>query len=131
MNADERDVVRLKELLDLLDLTISRLPTDKALFLADPDKRDATALRVQAAGEHLRSFSPRFRSAHPELPWRQAIAMRNIIAHEYGDLDYEILWEVVSGEPFASFRDNLSETGSSPCLLNRVPPMALSVTSSL
>lgn len=104
MTRQERDEVLLRELLDLLNLTIERMPSDRDAFLADPDKRDATALRIQAIGEHLRSLSDEFREAHPDLPWRQAIGMRNIIAHDYGHLDYEIVYNVAAGEPFATFR---------------------------
>ena len=101
----ERDTVLLKEVLDLIDLTLANAPKDKDKFLADVNARDATALRVQAIGEHMRSLSDSFREEHPELPWHQSIAMRNIVAHEYGNLDYEIVWEVVTGGDFASFRD--------------------------
>ncbi len=105
MSFEERDAVLLKEVLDLLNLTIANVPTDKQAFLEDLNLRDAAALRVLAIGEHMRSLSEGFKDAHPELPWRQAIAMRNIIAHEYGNVDYEIIWEVVAGEHFASFRE--------------------------
>jgi uncharacterized protein with HEPN domain len=49
------------------------------------------------------------RDAHPELPWRQAIGMRNIIAHDYGDLDYGIVYNVAAGEPFATFRAKVED----------------------
>jgi uncharacterized protein with HEPN domain len=104
MSRDERDVVLLKEVLDLLDLTIANAPKDENEFLRDLNARDATALRIQAIGEHMRSMSEEFRDQHPELPWRQSIAMRNIVAHEYGNLDYHIVWEVVAGGDFVSFR---------------------------
>lgn len=109
MTREERDEVLLRELLDLLNLTIERMPSDRDAFLADLDKRDATALRIQAIGEHLRSLSDEFREAHPDLPWRQAIGMRNIIAHDYGELDYEIVYNVAAGEPFATFRTQVEE----------------------
>jgi uncharacterized protein with HEPN domain len=105
MSYDERDSVLLKEVLDLLNLTISNVPSDKDSFMRDLNARDATALRIQAIGEHMRSISEEFRNRHPELPWRQAIAMRNIVAHEYGNLDYDIVWEVVTGGDFTSFRE--------------------------
>jgi uncharacterized protein with HEPN domain len=108
LSSDERDAVLLRELQDLITLTIARVSVDKEAFLADPDKRDATALRVQAIGEHLRSLSPEFREVHPELPWRRAIGMRNIIAHDYGELDYEIVYNVVAGEPFAALRTEIA-----------------------
>ena len=104
MKNHERDVVLLKEVLDLVDLSIANAPKEKSKFLADLNARDATALRIQAIGEHMRSLSNEFREKHPELPWNQAIAMRNIVAHEYGNLDYTIVWEVVTGGDFASFR---------------------------
>lgn len=109
MNTHTRDKTLLKEILDLIDLSIAQAPKAKSAFLADLNVRDATALRVQAIGECMRSLSDEFRETHPELPWRQAIAMRNIIAHEYGQLDYEILWEVVTGKDFSSFRKHVQE----------------------
>jgi uncharacterized protein with HEPN domain len=105
---DERDTVLLQELRDLVTLTIERVPASKKAFLADLDKRDATALRIQAIGEHLRKLSSTFREAHPELPWSQAIGMRNIIAHEYGDLDHEIVYNVVAGHPFAELQTQIT-----------------------
>jgi uncharacterized protein with HEPN domain len=114
---NERDTVLLQELRDLVTLTIERVPSSKEAFLADLDKRDATALRIQAIGEHLRNLSPGFRDAHPELPWSQAIGMRNIIAHEYGDLDYEIVYNVVTGKPFADLHAQIVE------ILAQRPPL--------
>lgn len=105
MSNDERDTVHLRETLDLIDLTIANVPDNLETFLNDVNVRDATALRIQAIGEHMRTLSEDFRDKHPELPWRQSIAMRNIIAHEYGNIDYEIIWAVVTDGHFASFRE--------------------------
>lgn len=103
MSVKARDKVLLKEIFDLIDLTIKNVPKSKAEFLKDHNAKDAAALRIQAIGEHMRGLSDEFREQHPALPWRQAIAMRNIIAHDYGNLDYEIVWVVVTGKDFASF----------------------------
>lgn len=85
MSHEERDLALLKEVLDLLNLTIANVPGNKTAFMDDLNARDATALRIQAIDEHMRSMSEEFREVHPELPWRQPIAMRNIVAHEYGN----------------------------------------------
>jgi uncharacterized protein with HEPN domain len=53
----------------------------------------------------MRSLSEEFRDQHPDLPCRQSIVMRNIIAHEYGNIDYEIVWNVVVDGHCASFRE--------------------------
>ncbi len=107
MNPSDRDTALLNEILELIELTIEHASKDKEVFINNLDMRDAAALRVQTIGEYMRSLSESFRESHPELPWRQAIAMRNIIAHEYGKIDYVILWEAVTGQDFQSFLEKV------------------------
>jgi len=35
------------------------------------------------------------REAHPEIPWRDMIAMRNRLIHVYFDIDMDIVWSTV------------------------------------
>jgi len=35
-------------------------------------------------------------AAHPEIPWREIIGQRNILAHEYGQIDHELLYKTAS-----------------------------------
>ena len=35
------------------------------------------------------------RAAHPDVPWSQLRGLRNVIAHEYFDLDTRMLWNTV------------------------------------
>ena len=60
------------------------------------DVRDACALRVLQIGENAGDLSSSFREAHQEIDWRAIIGLRNIIAHEYGNVDTEVLWEIVN-----------------------------------
>jgi uncharacterized protein with HEPN domain len=32
---------------------------------------------------------------HPEIPWRQVMAMRNRLVHDYGRIDLDIVWETL------------------------------------
>ena len=32
------------------------------------------------------------------MPWREIKAMRNIAAHNYGEIDIDILWETAIGD---------------------------------
>jgi uncharacterized protein with HEPN domain len=50
-------------------------------------------------GENVARLSkhhPEFIAAHPETPWRQAIGLRNRIAHGYEDVDFEIVWRTAT-----------------------------------
>ncbi len=47
---------------------------------------------VEIIGEAAKRVSSSFMDSHQEIPWRQIISQRNILAHEYGQIDYEILY---------------------------------------
>jgi uncharacterized protein with HEPN domain len=64
------------------------LPKDRRTFLA-------VIRSLEVIGEAARQMPKRFRESHPEIPWREAIGLRNVIAHEYFGLENEILWDVI------------------------------------
>ena len=33
---------------------------------------------------------------YPQVPWAKVIGLRNIISHEYANIDYEIIWVVIT-----------------------------------
>lgn len=50
---------------------------------------------LQIIGGAVRSLSETLRQSHPEVPWAQIGAMRNILVHEYFDVDLEEVWVTV------------------------------------
>ena len=46
-------------------------------------------------GEAVRSIDPAFRQQHPCVPWRQIAGMRNILVHDYFQINERIVWETV------------------------------------
>ncbi|MEW5828742.1 MAG: DUF86 domain-containing protein [Chloroflexota bacterium] len=50
---------------------------------------------IEIIGEAARQTPKSFREKHPEIPWRETVALRNVIAHEYFGLDIEIIWDVI------------------------------------
>lgn len=51
---------------------------------------------LQIIGEASRSLSARTRDEHPEIPWSGIIGMRNILAHNYFEIDLDIVWNAVN-----------------------------------
>jgi uncharacterized protein with HEPN domain len=46
-------------------------------------------------GEATRRLSPGIMDAHKEIPWSRMIGMRNIMSHQYDNINFEIVWKVV------------------------------------
>jgi len=64
-------------------------------YLRDRLRQLAVERCLEIIGEAARRVSPAFRATHPEIPWHQIIAQRNVLAHEYGDIRHEMIWRVV------------------------------------
>lgn len=57
---------------------------------------EALLHRLGEAVARLDRDSPTFIRSHPEIEWAKIKAMRNVVAHEYGFVDYRIVWRALS-----------------------------------
>ena len=80
----------------------------RRIFWAIYDARDACALRVLQIGENTNSLSEECRDRFSQIPWHEIVGLRNIIAHEYGDIDGEVLWEIAT-EDIPSLRTEVEK----------------------
>jgi uncharacterized protein with HEPN domain len=58
--------------------------------------RGAVERHLEIIGEAANRVSPDFQKNHPKIPWRRIIAQRHVIAHEYGEIKYELIWKVAT-----------------------------------
>ena len=65
-------------------------------YLVDRKLQMAVERAVEIIGEAARRVSDSFKADHTEIPWRQIVAQRHVIAHEYGDIKQERLWLVAT-----------------------------------
>ncbi len=89
----------IDSLLDILEL-IERIERQtgrltREAFQQDPDVQDATAYRLLAIGEAAKALEDDLKAPYPDIPWRQILGMRNILAHEYFTRESEIIWETL------------------------------------
>jgi len=66
--------------------------------MADEVLRRACVKSLEIIGEASRNISDDFRKAHPEIPWRQMIGMRNKLVHHYFGVDWEIVNDALKNE---------------------------------
>ncbi|TWP38520.1 HepT-like ribonuclease domain-containing protein [Leekyejoonella antrihumi] len=60
-----------------------------------PTEYVAEAL-LHRIGEAISRLPEDFTAAHPEVSWQKMKSMRNVVAHEYGFIDYHIVWRALS-----------------------------------
>ena len=53
---------------------------------------------LQIIGEASRALAANIREAHPEVPWGKIIGMRNILVHNYFEIDLPVVWNAVERE---------------------------------
>lgn len=51
---------------------------------------------LQIIGEAAKHISDETKSKYPDIEWRKIIALRNIVTHEYFDINYEVIWETAT-----------------------------------
>lgn len=97
MPPEGRDAAYLWDMLRYARL-VSSLAEGKSFedYLRDDALRLAVERGVQVVGEASRRVSDGFKRAHPEIPWRAIIGQRNVLVHEYGDLQDDLMWEAAT-----------------------------------
>jgi uncharacterized protein with HEPN domain len=85
---------RLLDMLEMCDLLIAHASDDETLA-TDPVVQAAAQRWIEVLGEAATHLSEELRSAHPEIPWREIIGTRVILAHAYFHVDQDIIGDVV------------------------------------
>lgn len=71
---------------------------DQAAFVSNELVYDATLRNMELIGEAATHVPKDAREAHPEVPWRTIIAMRNRLIHGYLGIDDDVLWSIIRDE---------------------------------
>jgi uncharacterized protein with HEPN domain len=89
-----RDKQYLQDIIEAAKLAAGYVASQtREEFNRDIEKQDAVIRRLEIIGEASRRLSEEIKAAYPEVPWRKMIGMRNIIIHEYDDVDMNVVWE--------------------------------------
>lgn len=61
---------------------------------------DACIMRIQVVGETIKSIDDKTKGEllghYSEIPWKKIVGLRNIISHEYANIDYDVIWIVIT-----------------------------------
>jgi uncharacterized protein with HEPN domain len=78
---------------DILEFTKDMVSAEDLVV----DRRTMLAVirSLEVIGEASRQTPKTFRATHSDIPWREISDFRNVIAHEYFGLDFDIIWDVI------------------------------------
>jgi uncharacterized protein with HEPN domain len=93
------DQVYLRHILDAID-RISGYVAGMAFaeFQGSNLVQDAVIRQLGIIGEAARCVSSAMQQAHPEVPWADIIGMRNILIHDYLDVDVGEVWKTIQDD---------------------------------
>jgi uncharacterized protein with HEPN domain len=98
----------LRDILDSATVIRTYLAgVSQTAFMANSEKQDAVLRRFEIIGEASSRLAPETQALFPGLPFRQMRGMRNIIAHDYGDVDLDQVWRTASGNDLAALITSL------------------------
>ncbi len=100
----EEIIDKFDQILESVEVIKERCKTFRSMddFLSSPwgmTVLDACIMRIQVIGETIKSIDDKTNHTllvrYPQVPWKKIIGLRNIISHEYANVDYEIIWIVI------------------------------------
>ncbi|MGB2936751.1 MAG: DUF86 domain-containing protein [Phycisphaerae bacterium] len=89
------DKERLRDILEAIGRIEKHAARGHAVLETDELVQVWMVHHLQVIGEAARRLSDDLRGRHPEIPWPQIIAMRNILVHDYFAVDLEEVWSAV------------------------------------
>jgi uncharacterized protein with HEPN domain len=89
--------VFLKDIRDYCQ-TVANFTQGKSFKDVETDQKTYLALlkALEIIGEACNNLENDFQNSHPEVPWAEIIAFRNHTAHEYWDVDFQIVWRIAT-----------------------------------
>ncbi len=94
-----RDSAHLLDIFRADKLALSYLEgKSKEESFKDTQCQDAVIRRLEIIGEAAGRVSSATTTKFPNLPWKKMVSMRNIMIHEYEDVDLGIVWDTVQND---------------------------------
>ncbi len=91
------DINRMYHILEsIANIEIILEGVDEESFIHNLEKRLAVERLLEIIGEAINHISEEvlYSSNQTSTPWKQIIALRNVIAHEYFRIDYDVVYKI-------------------------------------
>lgn len=104
----DRQQLYLAHVIECLDRIDEYLPATKTEFLDDTMRQDALIRALQVLAESTKRLSEDFKKSRPEVDWRAIAGLRNILVHEYLQVDLHEVWSIATRD-LSQLRDAVED----------------------
>ncbi len=87
---------RLEDILTAIDGLERHVGRGEAALLTDELLQAYFLKQLEIIGEAVRYLPESMTDRHPEVPWRQIIALRNLLVHAYFAVNLPTIWDIVT-----------------------------------
>lgn len=67
-------------------------------FSQDQKTVDAVLRNLEIIGEAASKIPDEIIKQEADIPWKQVKNFRNIVAHKYWEIDFDMVWEIITDE---------------------------------
>ncbi len=94
MKSDEKYLVDIKNSTEQIIIYLKEISLDE--FNQDEKTQDAVIRRFEIIGEASNKLSEEFKKKYSNIPWKQMNGLRNILIHNYCDVDLELVYNTAT-----------------------------------
>jgi uncharacterized protein with HEPN domain len=85
-------------MLDAINRALEYTEPGEAQFRSDLKTQDAVLRNLETLGEATKKLNSRTRALSAGTPWREIAGFRDVIAHDYLEVDLDLVWNVIESE---------------------------------
>jgi uncharacterized protein with HEPN domain len=112
-----RDEVHLAYIAESIELIEHYTAGGKRVFEEETIVQDGVLRRLETLADAASKLPQQVKDRHPEIPWRDVQDFRNVAAHGYTEIDFEVVWRIVVDDLpplLRAVQDELRAVGRTP-----------------
>lgn len=96
MKDDRLYLIHILECIGRIEKYVSESSREK--FFASSLVQDAVLRNLQVMAESTQRLSEELKAKYPDVPWYQIAGFRNVLVHDYLEVDIALVWIVIERE---------------------------------
>lgn len=99
MNARNKNAARIahmRQAVERLLILVDKI--DEERFYEDFTIHITSERLLEIIGEATTRLDAEFKAKYPDVPWSEMKGLRNIISHEYFNVDYTAIWDIIQND---------------------------------